>query len=347
MKTGVTGRLIYVPDAQGDRVMDFSMAGYGGGKQAIPSDVPVVIHIDPIVGDNTQHIQNAINFAASRPLQANGYRGVVELGPGKFDVSGHLNITTSGVVLRGAGGGDSLATNTHIVSQNRTDTFDSASTPVINISGSTSGSTQGSEISIIDKVVPVGAQSFRVASTAGLAVGSKIDVFRPSSAAWIAELGMDQMPEGAWTSRNLHYYRTITRIEGNRVFIDAPVTTAIDQQWSTGTIRTFTMPGVIRNVGVENLRGQSLDARGDERTSHADVCAVHASGRRVCARRGDAAFSVCFGVHLRDEGDAAYNGRQRDEPAAVGRSDGRAAVYVRPRCADVAGAELVRGGGAA
>jgi hypothetical protein len=261
VKTGVTGRLIYVPDAQGDRIPDFSMAGYGEGKRAIPADIPVVIHIDPIPGDNTQHIQNAINFAASRPLQANGFRGVVELGPGKFDVSARLNITTSGVVLRGAGGGDSLATNTHIVSQNRTDSIDSASTPVIDISGSTSGSTQGPVINIIDKVVPVGAQSFRVASTAGLAAGTKIDVFRPSSAAWIAELGMDQMPEGAWTTRNLHFFRTVTRVEGNRVFVDAPIPTAIDQQWSTGNIRTFTMPGVIRNVGVENLRGQSLDAR--------------------------------------------------------------------------------------
>ena len=45
------------------------------------------------------------------------------------------------------------------------------------------------------------------------------------------------------------------------MFIDAPITTALDQQWGGGTIRTYTMPGVIRNVGVENLRGQSLDAR--------------------------------------------------------------------------------------
>jgi hypothetical protein len=115
VKTGVTGRLIYVPDAQGDRIPDFSMVGYGAGKRDIPDDIPVVIDIDPIAGDNTQHIQNAINFAATRPLQASGFRGVVELGPGKFDVNGQLSMTTSGVVLRGAGGGDSLATNTHIV----------------------------------------------------------------------------------------------------------------------------------------------------------------------------------------------------------------------------------------
>jgi hypothetical protein len=261
VKTGVTGRLIYVPDAEGDRIPDFSMVGYGAGKQDIPSDIPVVIHIDPISGDNTQNIQNAINFAATRPLQANGFRGAVELGPGKFDVNGQLSIVTSGIVLRGAGGGDSLATNTHIVSQNRTGTVDS--TPVINIQGSSSGISRGPQIQITDKVVPVGAQSFRVASTAGLTVGGMVEIFRPSTQAWIEELGMHLIPNGPWGAgdRNLDWQRTITRIEGNRIFIDAPITTAIDQEWGGGTVRAYNAPNVIRNVGVENLRGQSLDAR--------------------------------------------------------------------------------------
>jgi hypothetical protein len=30
VRTGVTGRLIYVPDAEGDRVLDFSDVGYKG-----------------------------------------------------------------------------------------------------------------------------------------------------------------------------------------------------------------------------------------------------------------------------------------------------------------------------
>jgi hypothetical protein len=268
VKTGVTGRLVYVPDAQGDRIPDFSMVGYGAGKRAIPDNVPAVIRIDPIAGDNTQHIQNAINAASAMPLQANGFRGAVELGPGQFNVNGRLSITTSGVVLRGSGNGDSLATNTHIVSQNRTDApfaspaVGSASTPVINIAGSGSGISRGSQIQIIDKVVPVGAQSFRVASTSGLTVGGMVEIYRPSTAAWVAALGMDQMPAGSnWGTQNLNWHRTITRIEGNRVFFDAPITTALDVQFGGGTIRTFNAPNRIRNVGVENLRGQSLDAR--------------------------------------------------------------------------------------
>jgi hypothetical protein len=264
VKTGVTGRLIYVPDVDGDRIPDFSMVGYGEGQRPIPDDVSVVIHVDPIAGDNTANIQNAINVAASRPIQANGYRGVVELGPGKFNVDGHLSITASGVVLRGAGGGDDLGSNTQIVSQNRTDSIDSASTPVIDIHGSTSGRTYGPEIQITDNRVPVGSQSFHVASTAGMAIGGVIEVYRPSSQAWIEDLGMDLIPDGKeWHAgdRDLHWQRTITRIEGNTVYFDAPITTALDAQWGGGTVRTYSLPGQIRNIGIENLRGQSLDDR--------------------------------------------------------------------------------------
>jgi hypothetical protein len=269
VQTGATGRLIYAPDADGDRVMDFSMVGYAAGKRPIPNDLPVLITVQPIAGDNTQHIQSAINFAASQPLQPNGFRGVVQLGPGKFDVHGRINITTSGIVLRGSGTGDNLSTNTHIVSQNRTDSIDASATPVIDIRGGT-GISRGAQIQILDKRVPVGAQSFRVASTAGMSVGGMVEIFRPSTQPWIEELGMHLIPDGKhWSAgqRDLKWHRTITRIEGNRVFVDAPITTALDAQWGGGTVRTFNAPNVIKNVGVENLRGQSLDDREESNES--------------------------------------------------------------------------------
>ena len=134
---------------------------------------------------------------------------------------------------------------------------------MIDFAGSSSGRSLGPQIQIIDKRVPVGAQSFRVASTAGMAVGGMIEIFRPSTQAWIEELGMHLIPNGPWTagSRDLKWQRTITRIEGNTVYFDAPITTALDTQWGGGTVRTYNLPNEIRNVGVENLRGQSLDAR--------------------------------------------------------------------------------------
>jgi hypothetical protein len=68
--------------------MDFSSAGYeAGGGVALPV-VPVVITIGPVSGDNTSHIQAAINTASQLAPDINGFRGAVLLGPGTYDLSG-------------------------------------------------------------------------------------------------------------------------------------------------------------------------------------------------------------------------------------------------------------------
>src|SRR5258706_6033143 len=103
---GADGRLIYKERTNtniGDRLGDFPMVGYGGNLRSIPANIPVVIHVDPVVGDNTGNIQNAINFASGLSMQPNGFRGVVELGAGKFNVNSQITISASGVVLRGVG----------------------------------------------------------------------------------------------------------------------------------------------------------------------------------------------------------------------------------------------------
>src|SRR5215216_2968287 len=66
VQTGVTGRLINVPDAQGDRILDFSDVGYKGrGTELIPSNVPNVQIVSPVAGDDTAIIQAAINAVAA------------------------------------------------------------------------------------------------------------------------------------------------------------------------------------------------------------------------------------------------------------------------------------------
>jgi hypothetical protein len=54
---------------------------------------------------------------------------------------------------------------------------------------------EASRSEITDDYAPVGAHRFSVASTEGYRAGSKILVFRPSTAEWIASIGMDQIPE--------------------------------------------------------------------------------------------------------------------------------------------------------
>ena len=75
---GVDGRLAYVPDDQGNTIHDASHAGYRGGGVAIPT-VPVRETIWPVAGDNTQHVQAAIDRVSARPPDAVGLRGAVLL----------------------------------------------------------------------------------------------------------------------------------------------------------------------------------------------------------------------------------------------------------------------------
>ena len=65
MYPDANGRLQYAADARGNRIMDFSHAGYKGGGVRIP-DVRVARTVRPAAGDNTTHIQAAIDEVSQR-----------------------------------------------------------------------------------------------------------------------------------------------------------------------------------------------------------------------------------------------------------------------------------------
>src|ERR1019366_2598448 len=62
---GPDGRLVYKTTAAGDRIMDFSTAGYMGGGVALPT-VPVKRTVQPSGGaDDTAVIQTAIDAVSA------------------------------------------------------------------------------------------------------------------------------------------------------------------------------------------------------------------------------------------------------------------------------------------
>ena len=260
VQTGATGRLIYVPDAEGDRVLDFSNVGYQGkGIELIPDNVPTILTISPVSGDDTAIIQAAINQVSALPLGADGFRGAVLLQAGTYDINSQLEIRASGVVLRGEGR-DSEGTVLH--GRNPlTGGTNPNQRPLIRIYGNGSRSNVGSTRNMVDKVVPAGSRSFRVDSTSGFAVGDTVRIERPSTQAWIDDVGMNNPPDGdpPWVpgSMNIRYDRVITRIEDDRVFVDAPLANAFELQYGGGTIREYDWSGAIENIGVENLRGDT------------------------------------------------------------------------------------------
>ncbi|HEY7089706.1 MAG TPA: DUF6298 domain-containing protein [Tepidisphaeraceae bacterium] len=248
---GPNGTIVYKIDSRGNRVPDFSTAGYRGGDAAIP-DVPVRVTVEPAAGDNTARIQAAIDYVSSLPADQ---RGAILLGKGRFEINGGLKIAASGVVLRGSGardGGTVLVAAGH----DRRN--------LITIGGRDDFNYSGDAINVADGYVPVGATKLILANTSGLKVGSEIAITRPCTPAWIDAVGMnviggDQSMGTRWKpgTRVLNWYRTITAIDGNTITIDAPLTTALEEKFGGGTVRAFTWPGRVTGAGVENLRCES------------------------------------------------------------------------------------------
>ena len=84
--------------------MDYSACGYHASEIAIP-DVRNAVFVGSDGADCYEKLQRAINYVSALKPDKNGHRGAVLLGEGTFRISKPLRISTSGVVIRGAGRG--------------------------------------------------------------------------------------------------------------------------------------------------------------------------------------------------------------------------------------------------
>lgn len=266
---GTDGKLVYVPDEQGNIIHDASHAGYGGGGVAIPT-VAIKETIWPVAGDNTAHIQAAIDKVSALPLDANGFRGAVLLRAGEYRMALPVNIRASGVVLRGEGMGDTgtiligTGTGRPPADPNAAPGAGRRAGPpprptLIQIAGAAGPKIdEASKRLVTDAFVPVGARRFRVASARSFKRGDTVIVRRIGNQAWIDAVGMNNDPPGArWKPFNIEWDRVIVDVSGDTITIDAPITCAIEQQWGGGEVLKYDGAGRISNVGVENMRGMS------------------------------------------------------------------------------------------
>jgi hypothetical protein len=290
---GPDGHLVYTPNAQGNTIPDFSNVGYMSGVVPLPGTegvpaVPVKAVVTPPAGgaDAGATIQAAIDLVSKLPLDANGFRGAVLLKAGEYRIGGHITISTSGVVLRGEGTGPGGTVLRASGTDRRYQEHHPLEDGLVQIEGAVPGgaawtggddfatlAVAGTEHNITDDYVPVGARSFHVEGLAGLHVGDSVIVHRPSTAAWLHDLGMDG-PLNPWLpgTKDLYSDRVITQIDAqhNLITVDAPLTDALEKQYGGGTIFKYSFPGRIDHVGVENLSGVSdfnakvLDAEGHQ-----------------------------------------------------------------------------------
>jgi hypothetical protein len=274
---GRGGKLVYIPDPNGDRIPDFSYAGYMAGAKEIP-DAPIRVAVAPVAGDNTARIQRAIDYVASLPLDKQNLRGAVLLEKGKFNIGGSLRINASGVILRGSGAGDAGTILLASGLDRRT---------LILISGKYDPKL-GPSIAVPDHYVPIDAMRFSIAGTSSLKPGDEILITRPCTQAWIDVLHMNDMGGerhgGSWKpgSREIHWNRTINSISGSTINLDAPLTTALDPRFGGGTFSTITWPGRITAVGVENLSCESaVDSSNPKDENHSWI-AINIDNARDC-----------------------------------------------------------------
>ena len=233
------GKLSYTPEANGDRIPDFSYCGYMASEKPVP-DIPVKVIVPVTKGDATLRIQSALDYVAELPADANGFRGAVLLQKGTYEVFGQLRITASGVVLRGSG-----VNETTIVGAG------TARLALIKVIGKKQDWPQGfSGMKVTDAYLPVNSTSFHISAAEELSEGlNKIIIRRPSTANWINTLGTDHFGGGitalGWKpgDRDLYFDRTITKIEKNTITIDAPITTALDSGFGGASVFFYKWEG--------------------------------------------------------------------------------------------------------
>ncbi len=249
VQLGTDGLLLYNPDSLGNRVPDYSYCGYRASESTIPFiEVKVVVPV--VEGDATKRIQSAIDYVASLPLQTDGFKGAVLLQPGTYQVEGRLKIASPGVVLRGSGFGQNGTTIVADGIERET---------LIRVEGGRPTSVSD-KIEITDAYVPVNAMQFNVSDAQNLKIGTRVFIRRPSTKEWIDLLGMNEFGgETAWLGwkpgeRDLVWDRCITSVEGNKISVDAPITTSLDKNFGGATLAVYEWPSRIDNIGIENIR---------------------------------------------------------------------------------------------
>jgi hypothetical protein len=232
--------------------IDFSFAGYGGGGLSAPV-APAVISVRPSGGDDTELLQGALDHVSALTPRADGFRGAVLLRPGRYRVTGRLEMRKSGVVLRGSW-------NATIVAAGK------SRRTLIEV-GNAADPETGTPVRIVDETVPAGGRTLTLENAGALKPGDRIVITRPSTAEWIATLKMRGLPgnfanqrlDWAPGSRNLVWDRTVTQVDAarNQITVDAPVTTALERRYGGGTVAVVATGLPTTHAGIENLTLES------------------------------------------------------------------------------------------
>lgn len=233
---GPDGKLVYGTTKQGDRMIDFSHAGYMGGGVALPY-VPAKITVHPLGEgvDCSEFIQQAIDRVSELPKDADGFRGAVLLAPGRYECSQPLRIATDGVVLRGSGSDKSGS----VIVMNGP-----KHTAIMVSNGVRRGADAGeSGVKVIDKYVPAGSYSVTVSDASAFKAGDVARISKPVTEKWVKYMKMHDMSRNGkpqtWlkAGSRLSVEREIASVDGNKITFVVPLVDSYDVNLPMTTLR--------------------------------------------------------------------------------------------------------------
>ncbi|MEX2396392.1 MAG: SusE domain-containing protein, partial [Balneolales bacterium] len=268
---GTDGRLVYHSDEEGNRIPDFSHAGYRGGGISLP-EMPVRITLDPSQsGDDYEQIQQAIDDVGAMEKDENGHRGAVLLNPGSYHISKRLEINHSGVVLRGSGDDINPSENT-VIHAVKTIGDVSVQVGTGNIDWNIAS---GSPLTpIVTDFIPVGSRIFEVDDASSFEVGDDIILFHRATQEWIEAVDYGGRPLSApnpWntseSSMNITMKREITGITDNVIAIDVPVYNHLERRLSESLVFKPDFSKLVTESGVEQFR-LVLESDGPKADNH-------------------------------------------------------------------------------
>lgn len=257
----------YILTRQGKYILpDFSRAGYRQGKKILPRQ-QAQHFISPIQGDNTKHLQAAIN-------QAQG--GVLHLAPGNYPVSSEIIIPTR-TVLRGSGSDSTFiyATNTSTKNQAILVGYRSSNTtpPVNRWTGNKKHPILHELTTKSRKIKPPTTKDFH--KDDWVIVGNILtDEFRLRYNQQLKVKGATIWPAGR---SSIKYLRKVVDIEADTLILDQPIWLSLGDNEKNYICKT-SAPGL--EIGIEDLaigyqqpNGKisynNLAANGDKDNTHA------------------------------------------------------------------------------
>jgi hypothetical protein len=305
---GADGELNYALEPKsGKKIPNFSFAGYRNGEVPIPT-VPTVKTISSIAGevDATARINTALAEVGAMPLNANGIRGALQLGPGLYPVAGTVEVKYSGVILRGSGTSGDPAVGT-IIKSTATAGLDANGIESPVLLGTTNKEVDwqnrvGATIPVVSDPVSAGSRKLTLAPGHGLSVGDNIIIWHECTAEWLAAIddgGVKDDPPWPVGSEPIMYNRFVKAVNENEILICAPVFNDLKASLSEIYVNKWENTNEVVNAGIENLRVDMIEPPELDQDAHADNCIVIERSRDTWVRDVDTRRFKKSGIFVR------------------------------------------------